>query len=121
MNTVNSDIQQLEMSITQAKAIAERGHRVLELINNPIFKEIVDDGYLLKEAARLAHLMSDSGLSPAIRADVERSLTGPGSFKQYLMTIIRQGQMAEEAIGEAQEELVDALAEDAEGYTGEDL
>lgn len=121
MHTQNDDIQQLEMTIQQAQAIAERGRKVLELVANPTFKDIIDDGYLLQEAARLAHLMADSNLTPAVRADVERSLTGPGSLKQYLMRIIHQGRMAEESITDAQEELVNAMEEDAHGYKGEDF
>lgn len=119
MNTHNDDIQQLEMSIQQARAISDRGRKVLELVADPRFKDIIDDGYLLQEAARLAHLMADSNLSPAVRADVERSLTGPGSLKQYLMRIIHQGRMADEAITADQEELANAMAEDADGYQGE--
>lgn len=110
----NDTVQELEMTIEQARGLVSRAQRVRELINNPIFKEIVDEGYLVQEAARLAHLSSDPGIPEHAHAAVMRDMNGPGAFKRYIQTILQQGAMAEYELDQAQIALSEELAADAE-------
>lgn len=110
----DNTIQQLEISIEHARQIVARGEKVRALIANPLFKEIVDDGYLLHEAARLAHLAGDPGLPGSVREDVLRDIHGPGAFKRFIQTILQQAAMAAQELASSQEMLADELLEGEE-------
>lgn len=117
MNTMNNGdtIHDLEISIEHARGLVARGHKVRELISNPAFKEIVDDGYLLQEAARMAHLVGDPSLSANVRDAVLRDLSGPGAFKRYIQTILQQAEMARLELEHAQLALSEELMADGGG------
>lgn len=95
---MNAEIEQIELSIADAQAIVDRGQRAEALSRNLDFKAVVLDGYFTKEAARLALLVSDPGLSPEIREHVQRDLLGLGAFKRYLSNVVRFGHIAQNEI-----------------------
>lgn len=107
-----SVIEQVEISIAEAKKLVERGAMVKRLSTNPDFKALVMDGYFVDEAARLAHLSSDPGLPENIRECVVRDLAGPGGFKRYLTTIARMADAAENEIEESRETLEELREEE---------
>lgn len=111
----DNTIQQIEISIEYAKSLVARGEKVRALISNPDFKEIIDDGYLLHEAARLAHLVGDPGIPGSVREDAMRDLNGPGAFKRYIQTIMQQANLAAQELYAHQELLAEELLEEAEG------
>jgi len=106
-----NQIEEVELSIAEARKMVDRGRTAERLAKNPEFKTLVLDGYFVEEAARLALLYSDPNLSPEIRDHVIRDLAGPGAFKRYLSTIVQFGQMAAREILEA-EETLDELREE---------
>ena len=98
-----STIQELELSARDAQAMVERSEKVRALIENPIFKEIVVDGYFTQEAARLVHLMSDPNIPEKARDMIVRDLNGPPAFNRYLQTQMQLGHQAQEALAQARE------------------
>lgn len=99
------EIEQIELSMEQAKAVVERARLARQLSKNPAFKKLIMDGYFVDEAARLAHLVSDPALAPEHRQFVFNDLNGVGALKRYLSTIVRMGDAAEREIAEAEMEL----------------
>lgn len=109
-----TEINQIEISIDEAKKIVARANDVRALSENPIFKRLVMDGYFVQEASRLAHLSSDPTISEQIRGFVTRDLAGPGAFKRYLQTIINMGNAAASEIRQGEEAIDEIRAEGAD-------
>lgn len=99
------EIEQIELSIEQAKGLIERARLARQLAKNPAFKKLVLEGYFVDEAARLAHLVSDPALSQEHRQFVFNDINGVGALKRYFSVIIRMGDQAERDLAEAELEL----------------
>jgi uncharacterized protein (UPF0147 family) len=100
-----NEIEQIELSINEARKMVERGRMAEELSMNSAFKKLVLDGYFVEEAARLVHLSSDPNLPENIRNVVTRDMAGPGAFKRYLSALVQMGHMAAQEISDAQHTL----------------
>lgn len=102
-----SDIQELELSIEQAKKLVERKNMILKLTSNREFKKVVLDGYFVDEAARLASISADP-LQQEYWDQIHLCIQGISLFRQFMQTGIRMGQVAEQELRE-QNELLDEL------------
>lgn len=109
-----TDIEQVELSISEAKKSIEMGKMAEKLAINRDFKKVVMDGYFVDEAARLVHLLGDPRLNQEGRESVLRDIQGLGAFKQYLQNKVREGHMAQDALEEHQETLDELRDEDGE-------
>lgn len=115
MSQTAQQIEQIEMSIEEAKRIARLGERAERLSNNADFKKIVLDGYFKEEAARLTSLLNDVRLNDA-QANIIADLTGIASFRRYLSNLVTQGHLMAveiEVHSETLEELRNEEDEDA--------
>ena len=104
-------VEEIELSITEAREFVEQGRALDRLTENRDFKAIITEGYFKDEAVRLVHLKA----SPAMQNDerqkaVLTSIDAIGNLYQYLMKLERQAEMAEGAIADSEE----ALSEMAE-------
>lgn len=109
-----SEIEQVELSIAEAKKAVEKAKIARRLSTNPDFKKLILDGYFVEEAARLALLSGDPALPEEYRGHVMRDLHGPGALKRYLSTMVQMGDIAEKEIEEHQETLEELRDEGAE-------
>lgn len=113
MSQNRADIEEIEISIEEAKKVVARANDIRTLCENPIFKKLVMDGYFVQEAARLAHLSSDPSIDEKIRGYVLRDLAGPGAFKRYIQTLINMGNAARNELAMSEEALDELRAEEA--------
>lgn len=109
-----SQIQEVELSIEQAKGLIARKDQALKLTDNKDFKALVLQGYFVDEAARLALLSSDPMLDAEQRADVMQGILALGYFKRYMSGIIQFGRMAEGDLKAHTETLSELHSEGAE-------
>lgn len=107
-----AEVQELEISIEEARKYVQRGKEALALSDIPEFKRLVLEGYFVEEASRLALLFSDPQLSDEQREYVHRDLIGVGAFKRYLSTIVQQGRIASNEIDSMQDTLEEIRAEE---------
>lgn len=106
-----SQIQEVELSIEHAKAVIRKRDIALKLADNSDFKELVLQGYLVDEAARLAHLSADLTLSPQERAEVLLMVQAVGFFKGYMSKHVSFGNQAERDLRAHEETLRELHAE----------
>lgn len=106
-----SQIQEVELSIEQAKGLIARKDQALKLTDNKDFKALVLQGYFVDEAARLALLSSDPMLDAEARADVMQGVLALGYFKRYITGIIHFGRMAEKDLAAHTETLAELHSE----------
>ena len=80
---MSEDIERMELSIEVAEKAVAFGDKVQRLINNKDFQEVIDEGYLKEEAARLTSLIGDK--SPHLdQAGIISDLHAIASFRRYI-------------------------------------
>ena len=107
-----NEIEQIELSITEARKIVERGQMAENLAHNPTFAKLILQGYFVDEAARLAHLLSDPN-SQAHQHLIHNDLVAIGGFKRYLQTLVQIGRAAANEIAQALDEIENIHNEEA--------
>ena len=110
MSENEEQLEQIEISIIQAKENIAKADALDRLRNNDDFKLVMFDGYFEKEASRLVLLKAD----PSVQDDtsvrqVEKSIDAIGYVHQYFRTIYQIAGMSRRAVGEdetTREELI---------------
>ncbi len=100
-NTMNSEMQEIEVTIEETKAQILRGERVKRLRENEDFKALILEGYFKEEAARLVLLKADPEMVDEKNdraSKIEKSLIGISEFNAYLNTQVILGNQAELAL-----------------------
>lgn len=110
----SNEIEQVELSIAEAKKMVAKAKQVRKLINNKDFQAVVDDGYFRDEAARLVHIKSDPNIPEELRPFIEMDINGIGGFKRYLRNIMHFGNLAEQELQENEETLEELRQEEGE-------
>lgn len=76
-------IQQLELSIEEAKEVIKFGKRIDNLMKNKDFIAVIEQGYLTEEVLRLSLAFANPNLRED-RDEIGRDIHACGSLKAYL-------------------------------------
>ncbi len=116
MTPAENDLQQIEITIKQAKKKVAKADALARLRENADFKAVVDEGYFRDESVRLVLLKGHPNVAqrPDMAASVENDIAAIGTFYQYLVSINAEGNQALQGIQNAQEAREEILAEDAD-------
>ncbi len=95
----DGQVQQIEVSIEQAKENISLLDTLRKLEQDPNFKKLILENYLEKESIRLVSALS----SPALQAEEQQKLLhgdmlGIASLRSYFSKIIADGQMSKNAM-----------------------
>lgn len=101
--TLEAEVQELEISIDEAKHAVEAAQMAQRLFNNADFRKVIVEGYFRDEAARLAMVHAEPSLRPDIQAAIMNDMKGPGALKRYLSHMVQRGFAAENEIVKARE------------------
>ena len=108
-------LEQVELSIDQAKYTISRMASLDKLTSNPDFVNIVLEGYFEEEAQRLVMLRVDPNFQSAQdQMELLRGIDAIGSLKMYFNMIMQFGVTAERAITADEATREEILAEDLE-------
>lgn len=105
MSLIDQQIEEVETTVEHAKEVIAKASAVRRLAANKDFQLIVDQGYNIDEAVRLAHLVSDPRADDRIKGLAQNDLQSLGAFKRYLGNIIQMGDMAEAELARFEDEL----------------
>lgn len=113
MESTGEQIEQIELSIEQAKGMVDNMKSLRNLTNNPDFKNIILDGYFRDEASRVVLLKADPSMQKEFdQAYLTNSIIAIGYLRQYLSSIMQMGQQAERDIFNAEKTREEILAEE---------
>ena len=102
MDNMNADqeLQEIELSMDQAKERIEMADALQRLLKNADFKKIILDGYIEKYAVALVKRKSMFTLlsDPKQQAYIDSQITGIGALDQYLHFVLQEGRVAERAL-----------------------
>lgn len=112
--TVDQQIEQVELSIENAKDAVSSAKAFDELSRDRNFKKIIEEGYFKEEAQRLVMLKSDPNMQDdASQKAIDYSIRAIGELRQYFASLLHFGRMAENAIAEDEDTLDELRAEAA--------
>lgn len=112
MTDLQDQISQVELTIEYAEEKVALRNSLVSLANDPKFKSIVDQGYFVDTAARLVLLKAEPGQqSKEDQLDIIKRIDAVGYFRQYLSSIIMEGNAAERALKADRETLEELRAE----------
>jgi hypothetical protein len=93
------DLEQLEISMDEARKTVALRDALRRLTENKDWKEVVDEHFFRNEASRLVLLKADQEMqTPENQAAIDRQILTIGGFRSMLRTIFQLGNMAEQAI-----------------------
>lgn len=109
----STELQQVEASIARNKAIIAKGKALERLRNNPDFRQVIGEGYLVNEAVRLVHLKGSAHMqAPAKQLDIQGDIDAVGRFNQYLNSVGQFAAMAADSLTSDEATLEELAAEE---------
>lgn len=111
MSEVMQNIRQLEAYIEGQKEVAAFADAVVRLQDNPDFRLVINEGFMLHQAARYAQESGDPALQPHQRQDALNMAQASGHLKRFLSVSVVMGNDADQSILNAQQQLEELRAE----------
>ncbi len=106
-----AEIEELVVTIDEARSIVRKKMDILKLESNREFKRVILEGYFKEEAARVTSALADPTMYH-LREQLQEQLIAISHFEQYLRVAIIMGHRAEVDIIEGEAE-IDELREEA--------
>lgn len=106
-----SEIEAVELTIQDAREKVQLRDELVKLGNTKSFKKIFMEGYMKTEAVRLAEIAGEYGMVQ-YRDEIFDAIKGISHYRQYIDRILREGDMASEAIMQHEMMLDDMRAEE---------
>lgn len=117
MNQLEQDIQEVTLSLEEAKKLVAFGEAISRLEKNKDYRLVFADGYFRDEAARLTMLSAERNLTQDQRDNVLHSIRSIGELGVFLRMRVTQAEMAKTAIGDAEEFLEQVHQQEADDTT----
>jgi len=105
----SQEIQEIEISIEQAREVVELKDAIFRLMKNEDFKKVIDVGYFSNESRRLVGLLAQPSVNDTNK--VYESLMGISRLEEYLRVAILQGKAMEQQIESSNQVLADIANE----------
>ena len=106
------EIEQVELTIKQAKEAVDLKDSVLKLQKNKDFKAVINEGYFENQASRLVLLKADPSMqSDRDQKEIDNNIIAIGYLRQYLSSLVQLGYKAEREVLDAEEAKQELIAE----------
>lgn len=112
--SITNDIQEVETNMENLKKAIRRAELLKTLEQNAAWKELITEGYLTEEPARIVKLTGDLQMRMAGEVQMQwlqDMLTGIGSFNQYMNFIEQAGNAAQAQLEQNQDTHAELLKE----------
>lgn len=111
--SVSQQIQEVELTIEEAKHEVEFGEAIDRLTKNPDYKKVILEGYMRDEALRLVKLTGDPNLPPERMADVQAGIRAVGELNYFLHFGLQRAEHMRQQIAEHNATLDELREEEA--------
>jgi len=108
-----SEAKQLEEQLANARLLSGKRQKMLKLLENPEYKELIVNDFSRDECARYVQASADPMLSPTERADALAIAQAAGHLKRWTAVILQMGYTAERDMEAVEDALIAARAEEA--------
>ncbi len=112
-HVMNEQLEQIELSIDQAKESVAKMKALNKLTDNKEFTQLIREGYFEKEASRLVLMLAEPAMQEETSQEMlQKQITAIGYLRQYFITINQMGRMAQKSLTDDEETREALLAED---------
>jgi len=106
----DEQLQNIEVSIEEAKNTISLKASLTKLSSNKDFKKVIEEGYFKEEAARLV-MAKSAGLAPDQQTNIDNMIYGIGALYNYLNTVHTRGAQMEDALRDDEQAREEILME----------
>jgi hypothetical protein len=106
-----NDLEQVEIQIEMATRIRKLRDNCVKLLDTPLWKDVIEDGYFKEEAARLV-MAKSSNMTPDQKIMIDNMIYGIGALSNWIESVMRRGSEMDQAIGEHETTREEILAEE---------
>jgi len=104
MSEAQEQLEQVELSIEQAKGSIELMESFQRLAKSKDFKEVIEENYFKREASRLVLLREDDQMQDMeSQTTIDKQMVAIGQVRKYFTSIMQMGRMAQNAIAADQQ------------------
>lgn len=108
-----NDLKEIELSIADAQESIDKKSALSRLRDNKDFKNIIEVGFLEKEAIQAVQAKAEPALqAPEIQQAIDNMIIAIGYFRRYLNKIMADGENATRAIEDYRNTRDEIMAED---------
>lgn len=94
-----NEVEQIELSIEQAKDKVEKAEMLEILFKNPQFKKLMVDGYMKDYAVKMVNAKAGLAYQDATQQKyIDGQIAAIGGLNQYLQLLLQEGRVAKESI-----------------------
>lgn len=112
---MSNETEQIQVSLEEAKENIALRDALARLRNNKDWQLLIDQEYFKNEPVRLVHLKSDTKMAGVEKQEsIDRAMHGIGSLAQFFNKVYQFGEMSENAMDDAQEQLENIHKEETE-------
>ncbi len=106
-----NDLQQVEIQIEMATRIRKLRDSCVNLMDTPLWKDVIDEGYFKEEAARLV-MAKSSNMTADQKVMIDNMIYGIGALNNWIESVMRRGSEMDQAIDEHEKTREEILAEE---------
>jgi hypothetical protein len=106
-----NDLEQVEIQIEMANRIRKLRDNCVKLMDSPLWKDVIDEGYFKEEAARLV-MAKSSNMNADHKVLIDNMIYGIGALNNWLESVMRRGSEMDQALNEHEETREEILAEE---------
>jgi len=99
-------VQQIELTATEAREYIKFAEDAQKLLEHPLFKKVVTEGYMTNEAIRLTKLLADTNMqSPDNQKGIMDGLMGISQLNNFFVAIGNSKMMMQRSLAECENAL----------------
>jgi hypothetical protein len=104
---IGETINKLEQVVTNNKEHMELADCLARLEKNPDFIKVIANGYFVDAAVRLVAFKGSQACIGQSEIDADKDITAIGKFRNYLNTIRRNADMAQQSTNDCLEQIAE--------------
>lgn len=109
-----TEVEALQKQLDAAHKYIAIRDKILELTKNPLYRELIVEGFCKVDCAYYTHASGDPALSESSRQDSLNIAQASGHFRRYMSTLIQQGNQAEDQLQGLEAEIEEVRRETGE-------
>lgn len=109
-----SQVQALEYQLRSAQQLQEFAEKIRQLIQTPLYREVIIEAFSTRECARYVQESQDPGLSESQQADALNMAQASGHLKRWIAVTLQMADIAARDIPNLHEQIEYARQESGE-------